>query len=294
MTAGEPAFVLPRFAVERSASSSDSVDLGPAISDIREFRDVEGGVAARGRLHAEGAWVELFGVGHYHFHAAENLVVGVPRPSVPDEVVHDRFTRAVLPHLLPLRGVECLHASAVSTPAGVVGFCGVPGSGKSTLAAALARLGYPIWADDALAFSVQPQGIVSVPLPFASRLLPDSLALLRSVEERAAGEPAGDREPLPLVGVFALSRTEETDARIDRLAPGAAFVAVLEHSRGISLDPIQSRRRLTEQQLALVGAVPVFLLSFRPSAARFADVVRLVADRLDDIAAARLSAAPQG
>src|SRR5258708_4473008 len=48
----------------------------------------------------------------------------------------------VLGVLLRLRGVTCLHASAVSFGDRCVAFVGAAGSGKSTMAAALARRGY--------------------------------------------------------------------------------------------------------------------------------------------------------
>jgi hypothetical protein len=59
----------------------------------------------------------------------------------------------VLGLLLRLRGVTCLHASAVSFGDFAVAFVGSEGAGKSTTAAALARQGCPILSDDIVALA---------------------------------------------------------------------------------------------------------------------------------------------
>jgi hypothetical protein len=59
----------------------------------------------------------------------------------------------VLGLLLRLRGVTCLHASAVSFGEYVVAFVGSEGAGKSTTAAALAQEGLAIVSDDIVALA---------------------------------------------------------------------------------------------------------------------------------------------
>jgi hypothetical protein len=59
----------------------------------------------------------------------------------------------VLGLLLRLRGVTCLHASAVSFGEYVVAFVGSEGAGKSTTAAAFAREGFAIVSDDVVALA---------------------------------------------------------------------------------------------------------------------------------------------
>lgn len=54
----------------------------------------------------------------------------------------------VLGLLLRLRGVVCLHASAVTLGDRAAAFLGSEGAGKSTTAAALAQRGHPVIADD--------------------------------------------------------------------------------------------------------------------------------------------------
>ena len=59
----------------------------------------------------------------------------------------------VLGILLRLRGVTCLHASAVAFGERAVAFVGSEGAGKSTTAAALAQHGHAILSDDVVALA---------------------------------------------------------------------------------------------------------------------------------------------
>ena len=59
----------------------------------------------------------------------------------------------VLGLLLRLRGVTCLHASAVAFGEKAVAFVGSEGAGKSTTAAALARRGHALLSDDVVALA---------------------------------------------------------------------------------------------------------------------------------------------
>lgn len=61
----------------------------------------------------------------------------------------------VLGLLLRLRGITCLHASAVAFGGWSVVFVGPEGAGKSTTAAALARRGHPVLSDDIVALSMR-------------------------------------------------------------------------------------------------------------------------------------------
>jgi len=63
----------------------------------------------------------------------------------------------VLGLLLRLRGITCLHASAVAFGGWSVVFVGSEGAGKSTTAAALARRGHPVLSDDVVALSMRPR-----------------------------------------------------------------------------------------------------------------------------------------
>jgi hypothetical protein len=84
----------------------------------------------------------------------------------------------VLGLLLRLRGVTCLHASAIAFGDRAVAFVGSEGAGKSTTAAALAQRGHAVISDDVVAL-VEREGRFSV-LPAYPHLSlwPDSVKLL--------------------------------------------------------------------------------------------------------------------
>lgn len=84
----------------------------------------------------------------------------------------------VLGLLLRLRGVNCLHSSAVVIGDGAVAFVGAAGSGKSTTAAALARRGCAVISDDIVAIQ-ESKGVLHVlpAYPFIC-LMPSSVEML--------------------------------------------------------------------------------------------------------------------
>src|SRR5690606_18526516 len=95
--------------------------------------------------------------------------------SVSPALIQDSYQRCVLPLVLQAAGTEVLHASAVLTPRGVLALCAESGTGKSTLAYGLSRRGYPLWADDAVAFEADETCTNAMPLPFALRLQRDAV-----------------------------------------------------------------------------------------------------------------------
>jgi len=76
-------------------------------------------------------------------------LVWPPESSLEDAVSY--LLGPVFGLLLRLRGVTCLHASAVSIDDGCVLFVGAEGAGKSTTAAAFAQLGFGVMSDDVAA-----------------------------------------------------------------------------------------------------------------------------------------------
>ena len=78
----------------------------------------------------------------------------------------------VMGFVLRLRGITCLHASAVMVDNRALAFLGPPGAGKSTLAAAFALSGHPVLSDDVLpltrsGWTVPGRAGHSPPLPVA-------------------------------------------------------------------------------------------------------------------------------
>jgi hypothetical protein len=152
---------------------------------------------------------------------------------------------------LRLRGVTCLHASAVAIAGGAVAFVGPPGAGKSTLAAAFARRGHAVIADDVLPLREGPGGPWAHPGPARIRLWPESVAALygapdalprltpswdkRFLDLTAPGHQLQDRA-LPLRAIYVLNeRGPQPSPRLVPMSPAAALMALVANTQATHL-----------------------------------------------------------
>jgi hypothetical protein len=212
--------------------------------------------------------VDLPDLASFSYERGAGHVRAVPHRPLSSEFILDTYHHCVLPLILPALGTEVLHASAVSGPDGVAAFCGVSGTGKSTLAAALARRGYRMWADDAVAVDTAELAPTAVPLPFTVRLRADSTRFLDAAGERetsAALDP-GDARPIPVVVLCMLRRTPDATAPVvaERLEAAAACRAALAHAYCFSVKDAAQKRRTISNYLTLAGRVPVYEVRFCP------------------------------
>ena len=69
----------------------------------------------------------------------------------------------VLGFVLRLRGLTCLHASAVTVDGKAIALLGTNGSGKSTIAAKFAELGYSVLSDDLIPLREQGDQVLAEP-----------------------------------------------------------------------------------------------------------------------------------
>jgi hypothetical protein len=88
----------------------------------------------------------------------------------------------VMGFVLRLRGVICLHASAIVTGAGAIALAGPAGAGKSTLAAAFGSGGFPVLSDDVVALVDEGEGFLVQPGYPRVNLWPDSARALFGLE----------------------------------------------------------------------------------------------------------------
>jgi hypothetical protein len=176
-------------------------------------------------------------------------------------------------------GCEPLHATAVATGHGVVGFLGNSGDGKSTLAALLVRQGCTLVTDDMLVLVREGGAWLAHPGPprlklyrgMADRILgpahggvamnPDTTKLIVPLD-------AGDctAGPRTLQALYILSG-DDGEARgpvnIQRLSAAAAFPRVLAHTAGHYPSEVARLQRQFEFATALVREIPVKTLSYR-------------------------------
>jgi hypothetical protein len=241
--------------------------------EIQVWRDNDGQICAYGYASGGEHWMHVTGAGSFRFSDAADDVEAIPQPGVPLDIVWDAFYRSVLPMALQTRGLEILHASAVLMPCGVLTLCAISESGKSTIAYALSQRGYPLWADDAVAFESKHEQVSAVSLPFKIRLRPAS-ALFFGWEPDAAYTPlhAGNNEqthlesvPLAALCVLLPDSGGTSGAAVEtiRLSPVAAFTALLPHAYCFSLQDVQRKRRMMQHYLDLAKRVPTFEVHFQ-------------------------------
>jgi hypothetical protein len=176
--------------------------------------------------------------------------------------------------LLRLRGVTCLHASAVGFGGYAVAFVGPEGAGKSTTAAALGRRGHAIISDDIVAVEEREGGFVVFPAHPYLGLWPESVAMLfgseKKLPEFAATWDKGrfslnehdlafQERALPLRAICLLEqRTSDPSAPfLEEESSREGLIALVTNSYGGNLLDRDLRAREFEMLGRLVTQVPV-------------------------------------
>lgn len=153
----------------------------------------------------------------------------------------------VLGIVLRLRGVICLHASAVSMGGKAIAFVGVEGAGKSTIAALFAQKGHAVLSDDIVALLEREDSFYVPPAyPFLN-LWPRSFAMLSvSPCKVLPGSTTEEKRPLvlddtqfqykelPLVGIYLVGERAAGSRApfIVGLAPQHALMSLVANTYG--------------------------------------------------------------
>jgi hypothetical protein len=199
-----------------------------------------------------------------------------PHSTLADTAVY--LLGPVLGFVLRLRGLSCLHASAVAIDGGAVVLLGPAGAGKSTTAAAFNTLGYALLTEDVVALEPAKTGFHVLPGYPQVRLWPDSVALLFGSEEalprltptwdkraldRTRSQLRFESRSLPVRAIYVLSGTSgRTGAAtispgIAALEGAEALLALLANTYvGYLLEP-SARPREFEVLSQLASAVPL-------------------------------------
>ena len=188
-------------------------------------------------------------------------------------------------------GWEPLHATAVATDHGVVGFLGNSGDGKSTLAALLLQQRCKLVTDDMLVLVRDRETWLAQPGPPRLKLYRDMADHILGVAPgRIAMNPDTTKlivpldtddctaEPHPLRALYVLRSVGEdrSSVRIEQLSPAAAFPRVLAHTAGHYPSEIARLQRQFEFTTTLVRETPVKTLSYpreKAEMARLRDAV---------------------
>ena len=180
----------------------------------------------------------------------------------------------VLGFFLRLRGVTCLHASAVAFDGRAVAFVGDAGAGKSTTAAAFAERGHAVLSDDVVALVERESSYYVVPAyPYLS-LWPESVKMLYGPAKKLPTFSASwdkhmlllnenklrfEEKSLPLGAIFLLGeRSSDTSAPfLETPTPQEALVSLVANSYASGLLDTEMRAREFALFGRLLAAVPL-------------------------------------
>jgi len=183
--------------------------------------------------------------------------------------------------VLRLRGVICLHASAVAIGEQAIAILGPAGSGKSTTAAAFALQGYPVLSDDVVPLIEQSGRFLAQPGYPRLNLWPESVSALYGSPDAlplmtpnwskryVALDENGHRfqsEPLPLAAIYILGERgiEPACPIAEAVSPQVALMALVSNTyQNYLLDEVMRAREFDFLD-RLVGSVPVRMV--RPHA----------------------------
>lgn len=252
----------------------------PLALGVEVCHDARGDLLAYCRAGNGALRVDVPDLASFSYERGASHVRAMPHRPLSPGFILDTYHHCVLPLILPALGTEVLHASAVAGIAGVTALCGASETGKSTIAVALARRGYAIWADDAVAVDTAAAEPAAIPLPFTVRLRSDSARFLGA--PHAPGRPAAvHAEPARLAVLCLLTRTPEAAATVavERLEAARACRAALAHAYCFSVkDPVQKRRTIWNY-LTLTARVPAYEIQFRPGLER----LQAVLDAIEEV-----------
>jgi hypothetical protein len=158
----------------------------------------------------------------------------------------------VLGLLLRLRGVTCLHASAISVGDRAIAFVGSEGAGKSTTAARFAQNGCPVISDDVVAISERQGSYYVFPAyPYLS-LWPDSVTIVYGPQKELPSFSANwdkrllslsannlkfEDKQLQLGALFILGERDSLpdSPRVETLTPKEALLSLVANSYATNL-----------------------------------------------------------
>ena len=215
----------------------------------------------------------------------------------------------VMAFVLRLRGIVCLHASAVAVEDRALALLGPGGAGKSTTAAAFARLGYAVLADDALAVLERGESFLAQPAYPRVRLWPESVRALYGSDEalplltpnwekrylpldenRESFQP----DALPLAAIYILDERSKQAAEpaIEPVAPAAALVTLIANSYVNYLLDKAMRSQEFDFLGRLVNRVPVRRVLPLAGPEHLPGLCRVIAEDFRSLV--RAAPAPQG
>jgi hypothetical protein len=222
-----------------------------------------------------------------------------PEPPLTIEDTATYFLGPVLGLVLRLRGVTCLHASAVAIGGRAVAFVGDAGAGKSTTVAALVRKGFAALSDDIVALDERDgQFFVTPAYPYIC-LWPESVVALygsaealpkfaATYEKRCLSLPREAlrfaNEPVRLGCVYALGRRGDEPAGVSAVPAREAFVTLVANTYATNMLDSAMRAREFETLGRLMQTVPVKRLTANSDSGRIDELCEVIQADAEDLA----------
>jgi len=272
--------------IERTAVTVPSLN-GTLDPRFEVWRDGDGGVYAYAENTGDDYWMHVPGVASFRFSASGDQIAAITE-TTSEELVVDAYRRRVLPMALQVCGREVMHASAIRSPIGVAALCADSKTGKSTIAFGLSERGYPLWADDLVAFDISNQVARAISLPFNLRLRPSAAALFELPEVVPSADNEDDaapgKETAPLTAICVLRRDEAPaqPVAVRRLSLADAFGAVLGHAWSFGLEDSDRKRRMIHNYLDLAAGTPVFDICFEPGLTNLPAILDAIEEIISD------------
>jgi hypothetical protein len=191
-----------------------------------------------------------------------------------------------------LRGIVCLHASAIAIGKEAIALVGPAGSGKSTTAAAFAERGYSVLAEDVVTLDDRGDRFLVRPGYPCIRLWPPAVKALYGSETHLPKlTPNWDKcyldlsarfqgEPLPLAAIYQLGERHHDSAApfIETLDRSEALMALVANTYATKLMDKLMRAREFELLTRVVGNVSVRRVTPHADPARITELCNLIVD----------------
>ena len=216
------------------------------------------------------------------------IMVYAPSAQAFDELV-PALLGPMMGVILRLRGIACLHASAIVIDGVGIGLVGASGAGKSTTAAAFARLGYAVLTDDVLALTDCIDHFLVRPAYPRVRLWPQSAAgLFGSADALPRMMPSWDKrflslqqpgyqfqsESLRLAALYFLAPRGESShvSAIEAVNPAEALMTLVSDSFATNFQDKPRRAAEFDLLSRLVATIPLRSISAPDNLARIDDL----------------------
>lgn len=202
----------------------------------------------------------------------------------------------ILGLLLRLRGVTCLHASAVAFKDCSVAFVGSEGAGKSTTAAAFARDSFGVLSDDITALVERDGTFHVMPAYPHLSLWPDSVEMLYgSSEALPRFIPHWDKRrlglgnhgtkfesrPLPLGAIYILGeRRPDPAPYLERMRPQSALLSLVANTYANKILDREMRACEFTVLGRLVTTIPIRQVHPHEDANRLAELCKIIREDL--------------